>query len=214
MLIKDLPQPIKELALKRQIEQGKPKDEKVGLQIAFTWYLTTEGGDFWQRIYFGNFEAFYERYPQDKTPVEEIEVKGFSELSQAVKPTTREEQFERYIENTLQSLQLLIIDKGREYRRNNNPYHNFERGSILTGKPKEEVLQGFLLKHLISVEDMRNDAAKGVFPTESKIHEKYNDILVYFMLEKAMMLENVALYSESLDACSRALDAIAENALL
>lgn len=106
--------------------------------------------------------------------------------------TLDERAFEIVIESTLKNLQILLIEKGKEYRRNNNPFHNFERGSELSGRTKEEVLQGFLLKHLISVEDIRNDSKLGIYPKAEKIHEKYNDILVYFLIEKAMMLKNVA----------------------
>ena len=102
----------------------------------------------------------------------------------------REQQFENTIANTIHELQELLLVKGREYRRNNNPYHNFEEGAVIEQKTREEILQGFLLKHLISVKDMRNDLKKGIFPTEEKVNEKYNDILIYFMIEKAMMIEN------------------------
>lgn len=102
----------------------------------------------------------------------------------------REQQFEDVITDTFHSLQYLLQIKGKEYRRDNNPYHNFEIGSIIEQKTREEVLQGFLLKHLISVKDMRNDLKQGIFPSEDKVNEKYNDILIYFMIEKAMMIEN------------------------
>ena len=104
--------------------------------------------------------------------------------------TEREQQFENTIANTIHELQELLLIKGKEYRRNNNPYHNFEEGAVIEQKTREEILQGFLLKHLISVKDMRNDLKKGIFPTEEKVNEKYNDILIYFMIEKAMMIEN------------------------
>lgn len=103
----------------------------------------------------------------------------------------KEQQFEQQIELTLEHIKGLLIQKGKEYRRDNNPYHNFERGAELSGRTREEVLQGFLLKHLISVEDLRNDSKRGLYPDEAKIHEKYNDILVYFLIEKAMMLDNL-----------------------
>jgi len=112
--------------------------------------------------------------------------------------TKREEQFEAVIANTLQQLQELLLIKGKEYRRDNNPYHNFERGAQMTDLTREEVLQGFLRKHLISVEDMRNDSCIGTFHSEEKINEKYNDILIYFMIEKAMMLENTEEYNKQL----------------
>ena len=102
----------------------------------------------------------------------------------------QEQKFEATIAQTLHDIQELLLIKGKEYRRNNNPYHNFERGSEIQGKTREEVLQGFLLKHLISVEDMRNDLKNGILPTIEKVNEKYNDIIIYFMIEKAMMIEN------------------------
>jgi hypothetical protein len=115
----------------------------------------------------------------------------------------REEQFEATIANTLHELQELLLIKGKEYRRNDNPYHNFEEGATLTGRSREEVLQGFLLKHLISVNDMRNDSKRGLHANKEKINEKYNDILIYFMLEKAMLLENAKQNNESLDKAKK-----------
>jgi len=104
--------------------------------------------------------------------------------------TQKEKNFEYIISETLIQIKELLLIKDKEYRRNNNPYHNFEEGAVIEQKTREEVLQGFLLKHLISVKDMRNDLKKGIFPTEEKVNEKYNDILIYFMIEKAMMIEN------------------------
>ncbi len=112
--------------------------------------------------------------------------------------TDDEAAFEAEIETTLRSLRTLLIEKGKEYRRNNNPFHNFERGAELSGRSPEEVLQGFLLKHLISAEDIRNDSKMGVFPKIEKIHEKYNDILVYFLIEKAMIMKKLAEYNINL----------------
>lgn len=102
----------------------------------------------------------------------------------------REQQFEEAVAATLEALEQLILVKGKEYRRNNNPYHNFERGAEMTDFTREEILQGFLRKHLISVDDMRNDIKTGIYPDAEKVNEKYNDVLVYFLIEKAMMLES------------------------
>lgn len=117
--------------------------------------------------------------------------------------TKQETTFEAVIDKTLEQIKELLINKGKEYRRNNNPYHNFERGAALSSNSREDVLQGFLLKHLISVEDMRKDINIGTFQTVEKIEEKYNDIIVYFLIEKAMMLENTFEYNKKLDAARR-----------
>ena len=99
-----------------------------------------------------------------------------------------EQAFYTEIEITLQKIRDLLIVKGKEYRRNNNPYHNFERGAEIRNKSPFEVLEMFRLKHLISVEDMQNDLKKGISPNKEKVNEKYDDIIVYYLIEKAMML--------------------------
>lgn len=104
----------------------------------------------------------------------------------------KEKNFDAVIDKTLSDIKDLLLKKGKEYRRNNNPFHNFERGAQITGNTREEVLQGFLLKHLISVEDMRNDLKSGIPPNICQVNEKYNDILVFFLIEKAMMTESVS----------------------
>lgn len=115
----------------------------------------------------------------------------------------KEAEFDELVTSTLEDIQDLLIVKGKEYRRNNNPFHNFERGAEISGKTREEVLQGFLLKHLISVEDMRNDSKLGIHSSEEKIHEKYNDIIIYFLIEKNMMLENLKTYINQLESIKK-----------
>jgi hypothetical protein len=103
----------------------------------------------------------------------------------------KEQEFEKRVNDTLEKIKLLLITKGKEYRRENNPFHNFERGSLMTNEPREKVLKGFLLKHIISVDDIINDLDKGVLPQEAKVEEKYNDILVYYLIQKCMILDRL-----------------------
>ena len=95
------------------------------------------------------------------------------------------------IKKTLEDLENLLVKKGAEYIRNNDVFHNFNEGAKITGQTPEKVLYGFLLKHLISVNDIRNDLDKGIIPTEFAVNEKYNDILIYFLLEKSMLIERI-----------------------
>lgn len=63
MLIKDLPQKIREIAEMRLKEQGgdlKKYKEIDGLQKWFAWYRTTEGEDIWREVNNGNFKPFYD----------------------------------------------------------------------------------------------------------------------------------------------------------
>lgn len=102
---------------------------------------------------------------------------------------SREIQFENTVKNTLESIKDLLIIKGREYRRKNNPYHNFEVGAEKTGKSRVEVLRGFALKHSISIDDLIEDFENGKTTKIEIVNEKYNDLITYLLIEKSMMVE-------------------------
>jgi hypothetical protein len=102
-----------------------------------------------------------------------------------------EKEFDLLIYDTLDQIQKILIVKGKEYRRNNNPFHNFERGSSMTGKTREEIISFFKLKHDISVQDMINDLKVNKLPTIEVVDEKFNDILIYTLLQKASIIDKV-----------------------
>lgn len=102
-----------------------------------------------------------------------------------------EKQFEEEVEKTLNQLKQTLIVKGKEYRRNSNPFHNFEQGAKITGTSREKVLDGFLLKHEVSVMDMVNDLDKNVLPTTNVVNEKFNDILIYNIIKKMSIIDRI-----------------------
>lgn len=104
---------------------------------------------------------------------------------------TQEERFDNQVESTLQEIRNLLIVKGKEYRRNNDVYHNFNQGAKMTGKTPEKVLYGFLLKHLISMADIREDISSGFEISSEKVKEKWTDALVYLVIEKCMILDRI-----------------------
>ena len=102
-----------------------------------------------------------------------------------------ENRFEQIVDETLNQIRETLIIKGKEYRRSNNPFHNFEEGAKISGQTPERVLNGFLLKHLISYQDILNDLDKGILPKQEMIDEKFTDILVYFTIQNIMLLERI-----------------------
>ena len=102
-----------------------------------------------------------------------------------------EDRFEQIVDETLNQIKETLIQKGREYRRNNNPFHNFEEGSKRTGLIREKVLDGMLLKHEISIADMTNDLEKGILPKIETVEEKFGDNLIYLILKKASIIDKI-----------------------
>ena len=113
--------------------------------------------------------------------------------------TQIEQKFEQSIENalykalaenheareTIERLKTLLLIKGKEYRRNNDPYHNFNEGAKLMGVRPMTVLNFFRLKHVISIADLQKDFEQGKEVSEAQVNEKYDDILVYTLIELA-----------------------------
>jgi len=102
-----------------------------------------------------------------------------------------EQEFEEIVDNRLKQVKELLLVKGKEYRRNNNPFHNFEIGSGITGEHPTRVLDGFLLKHLISYRDMLDDIETGNEIPKELISEKFGDIVTYMCIQEALFLEYI-----------------------
>ena len=86
---------------------------------------------------------------------------------------------------TINNLRDLVLIKGIEYRRNNDPYHNFKEGAKLQNVRPMTVLNGFRLKHEISVMDLFKDYRNRKPVSLVQVNEKFNDILVYTLIELA-----------------------------
>lgn len=102
-----------------------------------------------------------------------------------------ENRFEQIVDETLNQIRETLLVKGKEYRRNNNPFHNFDIGSQRSGLIREKVLDGFLLKHEISIADMTNDLEKGILPKIETVKEKFGDNLIYLILKKASIIDKI-----------------------
>lgn len=102
-----------------------------------------------------------------------------------------EEQFEKLVNDTLDEIKQTLVVKGKEYRRNSNVFHNFEQGSSRSGLSREKVLDGFLLKHEISIADMTNDLDKGIIPKIETVNEKFGDNIIYLLIKKAMIIDRI-----------------------
>jgi hypothetical protein len=116
---------------------------------------------------------------------------GLTEVPKKEIELTKNDYFEKVVTDTLSEVKELLIVKGKEYRRNDNVYHNFDQGAKIKGITPEKVLDGFLLKHEISIADMTNDLDKGIMPSREKVEEKFNDNIIYLLIKKAMILNRL-----------------------
>lgn len=101
------------------------------------------------------------------------------------------ERFEEVVNVFLNSIQETLVVKGREYRRNGNVFHNFDEGSKRSGLIREKVLDGFLLKHEISISDITNDLIENKLPKISTLDEKFGDNIIYLIIKMASIIDRI-----------------------
>lgn len=101
------------------------------------------------------------------------------------------EHFDQILEDRIRKIRLSLLIKGKEYRRNNDPLHNFNRGAKLSGQSREKVLWGFALKHHVSFLDMLDDIDAGKFPKVETVDEKIGDLINYLILCEASIKDKI-----------------------
>lgn len=119
-------------------------------------------------------------------------------------------KFNEIVEDRIKTIKSTLIEKGKEYRRNNDIFHNFNVGAKITSQSREKVLYGFMLKHLISFQDIINDIEQDKLPTTEHLEEKVSDIVNYMILFEASVKNkitikknNISFISEKLFNCTK-----------
>lgn len=105
-------------------------------------------------------------------------------------------EFDQIVEDRLNKIGKTLIEKGKEYRRNNDPLHNFRVAAKVNNTTEEKALWGFAVKHYVSFLDMLNDIEKGVIPTKEHVDEKIGDLVNYLILTEACIKEKINIKSE------------------
>ena len=102
-----------------------------------------------------------------------------------------EDQFDKLVTARLNLTRQTLVIKGKEYRRNNDPLHNFNVAAQLGNTTREKALWGFALKHYVSFMDILNDIEKGNLPTEELLSEKVGDLINYLILCEASIKDKI-----------------------
>lgn len=98
--------------------------------------------------------------------------------------------FNKIVEKRLETIRETLIKKGAEYASVEDRLHNFKRGAQISGEIPEKVLQGFMLKHLVSYLDILDKLGKEEISI-SLIEEKLNDLLCYLILQETLIKERI-----------------------
>lgn len=99
------------------------------------------------------------------------------------------EEFDTLMSDTMERCKNTLSIKANEYSRSDGRLHNFHVAARMMNCSPEKALLGMLVKHEVSVRDIVNDLDKGILPSDETLNEKLGDILNYYILLKALIVE-------------------------
>lgn len=102
-----------------------------------------------------------------------------------------EEQFDLIVESRLTQIKNTLLIKGKEYRRNSDPLHNFNEASRILNCTPSKALLGFATKHLVSILDIIEDHSKGNLSNVDSLNEKIGDMINYLILLEATLTNDI-----------------------
>lgn len=109
--------------------------------------------------------------------------------------------FNFIVEKQLKHIENLLVSKGAEYNLDENDrFSDFKQAAALTGQTPEQVLYGYMLKHIMSVTSMIQSGASF---SEERWDEKIGDIMVYLTLLRGLLEDTPRMFKESkvVDGC-------------
>jgi hypothetical protein len=102
--------------------------------------------------------------------------------------------FEGYLEGLLFQIREVLGTKAGEYVVNDDRFHNFHQGLRQFPdkfKTREDVMEAFQIKHLISIQDILQKLRNGELPTEVLVKEKFGDAINYYILMLISILDRI-----------------------
>jgi hypothetical protein len=102
------------------------------------------------------------------------------------------QEFDKYFEKRIELTYSVLSGKQKEYGDGEKDIlHNFNTGATIANLTREEVLDGFMLKHYISYRDIVNNISKGTLPSEELLEEKVGDMINYLILFEASVKQKI-----------------------
>jgi hypothetical protein len=103
------------------------------------------------------------------------------------------EDYYQFLQNRANNIVNTIISKDREYTES-HWLENFEEACREEGLPINcenllKILNGYRLKHKVSINKIQRDILKGKILNQDLINEKYGDYINFMLIEQAIILK-------------------------
>ena len=99
----------------------------------------------------------------------------------------RTTEFNVIVKSQLARIENLLVSKGAEYNLDvKDRFSDFKQAAAFTGQTPEQVLYGYLLKHIMSITSM---VQSGTEFSLDRWDEKLGDIMVYCLLLRGLVAD-------------------------
>lgn len=104
--------------------------------------------------------------------------------------------FNLLLQERLQDIETTLINKGREYVRGEDRFHNFKKGAkilklLMPDIEIEHVMFFYATKHLVSILDILNDSKNAEKLNKEIINEKFGDLINYLIMIEISLLDKI-----------------------
>jgi hypothetical protein len=103
------------------------------------------------------------------------------------------EEFQDFLDEQLCQIKKVLAGKNIHYARGNDKLHNFKKAAVRLDCTPEKALQGMLVKHQVSIDDMIDDLDSNVYHSLPLWREKIIDAINYHLLLFALIEERKSL---------------------
>ena len=102
------------------------------------------------------------------------------------------DQFNTLLGQVIDNTTATLGQKSKDYARGGDKLHNFKRAAAIGETTPAKALLGMMLKHETSVRDIVDDLEGGQVHAPEHLQEKFGDIINYYILLYAVVLEETA----------------------
>ena len=95
-------------------------------------------------------------------------------------------EFGQILDSRIAKIKDSLAKKAAEYADDKDRLHNFKVAADFMRCSQERALWGFLMKHLVSIQDLVDGADRGAPVNQAKIEEKLGDAINYLILLEAI----------------------------
>ena len=102
-----------------------------------------------------------------------------------------DKDFNEVVSQRVQKIQSILQSKAVEYASDGDRLANFEDGARMHNITRERALNGMMLKHEVSVQEIIKNIDRGILPSVELLEEKIGDNINYLILLEASIKDKL-----------------------